>query len=382
MYESGKIDYLREAASLVVRSMGREDVLTVVTYGAEPSVLLPAQGVEARRTLLYELARLAPCGRSNLGAGIERALLEIKPHIRPGTVTRVLVLTDGKANEGVDDASGLVRIAGRVKASGASLGVVGLGQEVAGDLLAATAEAGGGSFARATSASSLPGIMAREIGGALPRYSTEIDIDLKLAPAASLIRAYGYPVRVSQRSLGVVAGGLPMGESRSILLDLEVDCSYARAKWIGKISVKYRDKSRHGPGTSVHRVHEELGVSCAPGRSSTPGAAETAYVDLFANLSRAADALEVVLYDWDLRLLEEVDAYLARDQPRLRREVEALNDPELTDLVRFIDRGAVDMWAGVSRMADAIEENETRRDPEQRLFKLQNYQTQMKPDRD
>ena len=382
MYESGKIDYLREAASLVVRSMGREDVLTVVTYGAEASVLLPAQGIEARRTLLYELARLAPCGRSNLGAGIERALEEISPHIRPGSVTRLLVLTDGKVNEGADDVSGLVRIAGKVKQSGASLGIVGLGHEVARELLAATAEAGGGSFARATSASNLPSIMAREIGGALPRYSNEIEIDLDLAPVASLIRAYGYPVRVSQRSLGVVAGGLPVGESRSILLDLEVDCSYARAKWVGKITVEYRDRSRHGPGSAVHRVQQDLGVSCAPGRATATRSKEIAHVDLFAQLSRAADTLEVVLYDWDLRLLEEVDNFLAQHQPRLRREVEALDDAELTDLVRFIDRGAVDMWAGVSRMAEAIEERETRRNPELRLFKLQHYDTQMKPGRD
>jgi len=41
----------------------------------------------------------------------------------------------------------------------------------------------------------------------------------------------------------------------------------------------------------------------------------------------------------------------------------------------------VDMWAGVSRMAEAIEENETRQDPDQRLFKLRHYNTQMKPDR-
>ena len=105
-------------------------------------------------------------------------------------------------------------------------------------------------------------------------------------------------------------------------------------------------------------------------------------MDLFAELSRAADTLEVVLYDWDLRLLEEVDAFLAHDHPRLRREVEALDDPELWDLVRFIDRGAVDMWAGVSRMAEAIEERESRKNPEEVLFKLEHYNTQMKPGRD
>ena len=79
-----------------------------------------------------------------------------------------------------------MRIAGKVKTSGASLGVVGLGREVDRELLEAVAESAGGTFARAVSASSLPAIMAREIGGAQPRYSTEIEIDLNLAPAASL----------------------------------------------------------------------------------------------------------------------------------------------------------------------------------------------------
>jgi hypothetical protein len=221
--------------------------------------------------------------------------------------------------------------------------------------------------------------LARELDGLLARSSVEVEIQLQLAPASSLVRAYGYPVRVSQHAVGVPAGGLPAGETRSILLDLEVDCTDRRAKWVGKIHV---DRRTAADPRSLTRVRQDLGVSCAPGRTGAPRSAEVAYVDLFARLARAADTLEVVLYEWDLRLLEEVERFLAEEQPRLRREAEALGDPQLLDLARFIDRGAVDMWAGVARMADGLEEREAARDPDQRLFRLRHYDTQMKQDRD
>jgi len=377
IYESGRIDELREAAAFVVRTLGRGDVLTIVTYGERPTVLLPARGVEARRALLYEVSRLGPCGRSNLSAGIERAMEEILPHVRPGSVSRMLVLTDGRPNEGTTESEGLVRLARRNRTAGVPLSVVGLGAKTNRGLLEQVAAAGGGRFSQAASASSLPGILARELGDALPRRAADVSIELKLAPAASLVRAYGYPVHVSERSVEVLAGGIPVGESRSVLLDLEVDCSNARVKWIGKIVVNYRERSRPG---GVAQLSRSLSAACAPGRSVPTPIGETRYVDLYARLGRAADTLEVVLYNWDPRLLQEMDTFLATEQPKIRREVEALDDPELDDLVAFIDRGAVEMWAGVSKLAEAIERPDPKLFPEYRLFKLKHWNTQLKSD--
>jgi hypothetical protein len=286
-------------------------------------------------------------------------------------------LTDGRPNEGTTDVEGLTRIAARTRNEGVAVSVIGLGKDLNRELLERVADAGGGRVSEATAASSLPGILAREIGAALSRHTADVAVELKLAPEASLVRAYGYPVHVSEDSVAVLAGGLPVGEHRSILLDLEVDCSNPRAKWIGSIGVNYVEPSHPDGGV---RVARSLSAACAPGRSTAAPAGDVRYVDLFARLGRAADTLEVVLFDWDPRLLQEMDAFLATEQPKIRREVEALNDPELEDLVAFIDRGAVAMWAGISQLAEAIDRPDPKRYPEYRLFKLRHWDTQLKPD--
>ena len=100
MSETHKITHARAAALRFIDAMAPTDILGVVEYDDQISVLWPSVPLTSPETVKRLVAQLEPRGATNLAGGLQRGLAEASRQARSGSVNRVLLLSDGLANTG------------------------------------------------------------------------------------------------------------------------------------------------------------------------------------------------------------------------------------------------------------------------------------------
>ena len=142
------------------------DRFSVVVYDDAIDVVAPGRLAtpDARRDALQALASIGPRGSTNLGEGWLRGAEQVAARLDPEAVNRVLLLTDGLANQGMTDPAALARHASELRVRGVSTSTFGVGQDFDERLLGGMADAGGGAYRFIGGAADIPKAIGSEVG--------------------------------------------------------------------------------------------------------------------------------------------------------------------------------------------------------------------------
>ncbi len=141
------------------------DGVAIVVYDDQVHVLMPPTRVDDRATLHAAIDRIDVGGSTALHAGWTEGAAQLVDLLDPARTARVVLLTDGQANQGVVDPHEIAADVARMAAHGVATSAIGLGRNFNEDLLARVADAGGGRFAHAETPAALEGVMAAELIG-------------------------------------------------------------------------------------------------------------------------------------------------------------------------------------------------------------------------
>lgn len=158
---------VKQASEFAVTHLGPADYLALVSYETEVRTELPSAPVTDREVVRRIIGRLQPGGATNLSGGLVAGVREARCFRGPGRVSRVLLLTDGLANEGVTGTQALGQMARELSAGGLPITTMGVGPQYDEDLLLAIAEASGGNYYYIDSPEWIPEVFARELSGLL-----------------------------------------------------------------------------------------------------------------------------------------------------------------------------------------------------------------------
>lgn len=131
-------------ASYILEHLGPQDRAALVTFESAVTVLAPSTIAEPKEPLLRAVHSIISGGQTALHEGWLRGAEQAAPYVSQGSIARVLLLTDGKANVGEKDPQVLAADCARLAAAGVSTSTYGLGQNFNEELLGAMADAGGG----------------------------------------------------------------------------------------------------------------------------------------------------------------------------------------------------------------------------------------------
>ena len=138
--------YALKAAADFVDRLTADDRLSIVVYDDVVNTLLDAQLVTDKAGIKNILQGVRAGGLTNLSGGWLRGCELVAKHKTDKHVNRVLLLTDGQANNGITNSGVLIATAGKKAEEGITTTTLGFGSQFEEDLLIGMARAAGGNF--------------------------------------------------------------------------------------------------------------------------------------------------------------------------------------------------------------------------------------------
>jgi Ca-activated chloride channel family protein len=208
----------RDAVEQSLRLLRETDSFTLVVYDGEVDVLMPpvAATPDAKRTALQRLAAVQPRGCTDLHSGWNAGALGLVERVGADkAVTRLLLLTDGLANEGVTDHLALTRRARELHSLGVATTTFGVGADFDERLLRDMAHEGGGRFYFVESPAQIPDLLTSELGEALEvvRRDAALRVELPDGAEAESLNRYRVVRAAGDNELRLELGDLTSGQA-------------------------------------------------------------------------------------------------------------------------------------------------------------------------
>lgn len=246
MSERGKLDYLKRSAALMIDELAPTDLLSVVEYDDQINVLWPAGAIEAPHLVKRLINDLSPRGSTNLFGGMEAGMEEVyrTRHVLPAdrtNISRVLLLSDGLANQGVTDPAEIAERVRAWRAKGVSVTTLGLGRDYDEDLMEAIAENGAGRYYYVENPAQMSRIFAQELKLLYQTVAKEPVLRFKWNQTVRGIEVFGQKVPQEFHETAIEIGDIYAGERRSLLIKASIAPQQLGILALGDIEFSFRD---------------------------------------------------------------------------------------------------------------------------------------------
>ncbi|MET0405519.1 MAG: von Willebrand factor type A domain-containing protein [Cystobacter sp.] len=223
-----KLPLAQKSMKLMVDGLNETDTVALVTYASGVRDVLPPTPAARRDRLFSAIDSLTAGGGTAMGSGLELAYRYAARDARPGSVSRIVVLTDGDTNLGPTHADGLLeQIQGYVD-EGVTLSTIGLGMgNYRDDLMERLADKGNGNCFYVDSEREARRVFQERLAGTLEVIAQDVKVQVEFDPAAVKgYRLLGYENRAIAdqdfRDDKVDAGEIGAGHSVTALYEVEL----------------------------------------------------------------------------------------------------------------------------------------------------------------
>lgn len=144
MAEPGKLQLVKDALHQALGQLRPNDRIAIVSFNAEARVLRAMTPVRDRGAIGRAIDELGAGGGTNLGAGVRTAYRVARDGFRVGATNRVVLLSDGLANQGDTEAAPILRTVSHQAGKGISLLCVGVGGDYGDAMMEQLADHGNG----------------------------------------------------------------------------------------------------------------------------------------------------------------------------------------------------------------------------------------------
>ncbi|HET7470642.1 MAG TPA: VWA domain-containing protein [Gemmatimonadales bacterium] len=188
------LEAAKTAAARFVSFLAPQDRLSVVVFDDDVHTIFgPAAG--GADAAAEAIGRVQAGGSTNLSGGWLKGRTLVEQGRVEGT-NRVLLLTDGQANQGIVEPTRLIGLAHHASKARVSTTCIGFGRDFNEDLLESMARAGAGNYWYVESDDQMAGIFDGEIEGlvALAAQNVEVEVRLSHPGVAGVSFLQSYPV--------------------------------------------------------------------------------------------------------------------------------------------------------------------------------------------
>ncbi|NMO13975.1 DUF3520 domain-containing protein [Pyxidicoccus fallax] len=193
-----RLGLVKRALRLLVDELDERDRVSLVVYGSEARQVLGPTSAEDKDVLLDAIDGLTTEGSTNAQAGLELGYRLAAKHLRKGGINRVILCSDGVANNGITHAYGIWdRVKDQAK-KGITLSTVGFGMGNYNDvLMERLSHVGEGNYAYVDKLEEAHRIFVRNLTGTLQVVAKDVKLQVEFDPETVLrYRLIGYENRM------------------------------------------------------------------------------------------------------------------------------------------------------------------------------------------
>lgn len=198
MGQPNKLPLAIQSLKLLITEMTAKDKIGIAVYaGAAGTVLEPTSGAEKEK-IIAALDRLSAGGSTAGGEGLRLAYNLAKQNFSKNSVNRVMLLSDGDFNVGINDPEALEDFVSRERESGVYLSILGFGGGNYNDLLMQKlAQSGNGMAAYIDNLNEGRKVLNDDLSGSMFSIADDVKIQVEFNPAkVAEYRLIGYETRI------------------------------------------------------------------------------------------------------------------------------------------------------------------------------------------
>ncbi|MCB9032639.1 MAG: VWA domain-containing protein [Chitinophagales bacterium] len=319
-----KIKYVKEAAKFVVNNMSKDDILSIIIYDDQVEVLQEAIKVENKQLIINKINQITDRGSTNLTGGMLQGYTQVKANYKTGYVNRVLILSDGLANQGITDPTEIQKIVQKKNTEdGISISTFGVGNDYNEDLMTAMAEFGAGNYYFIDSPDKIPSIFEKELKGLMSVVAQNANLKIELPTNVELVKVYGYKYNFSNNTIDINFRDVFSEEQKGVLIKYRVKNEAGKSLEF-KTALNYDDASSY--------KNENINLSITQQFTDDVKIYEQAYIEKIQEqiiLFEANEKLELAIQEADngnynqaKKYIEENNLYLKQNGFLLQKSSE------------------------------------------------------------
>lgn len=219
---SGKLDAAKHSALKIIDNLKATDYCGVVTFESNiqlvssPLAMTPSN----KDALRAKVKDIRVAGGTNFSGGMVMGLREVnKSDVPENMLVRLIMLTDGQANEGVCDTAGICELL-RKEVGRATVSSFGYGSGANQDLMTSVSKLGRGNYAFIGNVDDALSAYAKELGGLLSMYARNLTIEFNAGDhKASAVT--DVPMEVKDKFQVISISDILSEENRNIVISFK-----------------------------------------------------------------------------------------------------------------------------------------------------------------
>jgi Ca-activated chloride channel family protein len=323
MSSDDKLPLARKALHILTDNLSEKDAVAIVTYAGSSRVVLPMTSIDHKDRIHKAIDSLSSGGSTAMAHGVDTAYEIAAKWVRPGGISRVVVLSDGDANVGPHSYQELLQIIEDRAKAGVALSTIGFGMGNYKDtMMEQLADKGNGNNYYIDSLDAAKRVFAEQLTSTLETAAKDVKLQVEFDPAqVARYRLIGYENRdiadkdFRQDSVG--AGQVGWGHQVTALYEVELTAAAkARPAPLGTVRI------RHKQPEADAATEAAFAMASAPAASLASASSELRFafaVAAFADVLRGGA-------QWSL------------DDIRAHAAAAAGHDKDRTELLALIDK--------------------------------------------
>lgn len=306
MADADKLSRVKEALLTLVSQLRETDVLSIVVFDSDAQVLMPARAVGDRETIKQLIRGLEPGSSTNMHAGLMLGYKEALKNYRRDWTNRVVLLTDGIANQGVTNPEQIARDSQSFNDRGVDLSTIGVGLDLNKDLLRQLAKSGRGLFHFVADARDIDKVFLKEFQSLVSPVASDPNLSVEYGPGLELVQVYGYEPRQSDGDVSFKLDNMNQGLTQVVLLRFRVKRSGLDAARLPvRVNFSYYDLERRSPQVRT----QETFLTLRDGRAASDMLRDTEVSKNFT-IAQLAQAIRDMAAECESRRYREAERLL------------------------------------------------------------------------
>lgn len=195
---------------------------SVVTFNSSAKTIVAPQYVDDPRSLGLAIDGIFADGGTNLHAGLMLGYKMVQRNLDPRLNNRVILLTDGQANNGVTDSEEIAKQSQRFNRLGINLSAIGLGHDFNQALLRQLARSGRGLIHFVGDDKDIKKVFIDELDGLLSSVGRDLNLAIDYDERLTVDQIYGYSPQFGAKRIQFDLDPLNAGTTQIVLLRFRV----------------------------------------------------------------------------------------------------------------------------------------------------------------